>query len=125
MEEQCAAMADYLLECLASDPTPDGFVHSGATAGHDLAAWLKHLGGMREAGEIVARVAARLEGLCRHGGPEVRERISTSALEHILESRPLRRLFAHWGEDPTLRGVYEPALRWGLAHPDGPAAPRE
>jgi hypothetical protein len=44
MSEQCTFMAEYLIECLVSNPQgDDDFVHSGFEAGYERAAWLKHL----------------------------------------------------------------------------------
>jgi hypothetical protein len=120
MVEQCEAMAGYLLECLATDPPTDGFIHSASTAGHELAAWLKHLSGNPEARGLIAAVATRLEALYKRSDPKGRDRIGTGALEHMLESSSLRPFFAHWQEDPALAEAYEPALRWGLAHSEGP-----
>ena len=43
MDEQCAFMAEYLLDCLVRDSAPDDFIHGGFESGSAIAAWLKHL----------------------------------------------------------------------------------
>jgi hypothetical protein len=116
MYEQCDFMADYLLECLATNPENGDLVHSGFEAGYTLAAWLKHLVTVPDAAPIVSAVATRLEHLYRRADEETRNRIETGALEHILEEPRLRSYFSHWEEDPILREAHKPALAWGLAH---------
>lgn len=119
MEAQCDFMACYLLDCIAADPPPDGFVHGGFEAAYELAAWLKHLAAMPVASHVVADVAARLASLYRVGEPAVRTRIETGALEHALESAAVRPFFESWSADPLLAKAHRPALAWGLAHSDG------
>lgn len=116
MHEQCGFMASYLLTCLATNPEPDDWVHSGFEAGHELAAWLKHLVARADANEVVTRVASDLERLYRVADAAGRNRIETGALEHILESRALRGYFKHWAEDDVLREGHRFALEWGVAH---------
>ena len=123
MDEQCDFMADYLLECIESNPDPqmrEDYLHSGFDAGHSLTAWLKHLVARPEAARVIADVAARLEKLYRAGNEQTRTRIEQGALEHILEKPALRPYFSHWQRDPVLREAYEPALLWGLEHTDEP-----
>jgi hypothetical protein len=116
MSEHCTFMADYLLECLLKDPAPDDFVHSGFEAGHEIAAWLKHLSTIPDGGAIIGDVARRLAVSYKASDRITRDRVERSTLEHALESPRLRPFFADWDQDPLLREAYEPALRWGLAH---------
>jgi len=120
MDEQCDVMADYLLACVSVNPDPDGddFLHSGFDAGYTLAAWLKHLGRIPNAVDVIPRVSRRLEDLYRAADSDGRNRIETGVLEHVLEAPGLRRHFEHWGQDPVLREAHGPALEWGLAHED-------
>ena len=114
--EQCGVMADYLLECLATNPPEGNFIHSGVLAGHELSAWLKHLAAIPGAEGVISDVAKRLEFIYKTSDSDTRARVEMGALEHILESPRLRPFFTHWKEDPVLRVGYEPALEWGLAH---------
>jgi hypothetical protein len=119
MSEQCMFMAEYLIECLVSNPPQgDDFVHSGFEAGYELAAWLKHLAKNAEASSIIADVARRLEAAYRAADSDTRNRIETGALEHALESRKVRAFFAGWSTDPLLAEAHGPALKWGLSHSD-------
>ena len=119
MDEHSAFLADYLLECLASNPqSDDDFLHSGFEAGHSLTGWLKHLIAIPETASVISQVATRLEELYRAGDLVTRNRIETGALEHILEKPALRPYFSHWQTDSVLCEAYEPALLWGLAHTD-------
>jgi hypothetical protein len=116
MSEQCTFMADYLLECLLANPVRDEFVHGGFEAGREIAAWLKHLSTIAEAGPVVEDVARRLGIAFKAGDAATRNRIETGALEHALESARVRRFFEDWARDPVLRNAYASALQWGLAH---------
>jgi hypothetical protein len=118
MREHCTFMAGYLTECITRDPAADGFLHGGFEAARELAAWLKHLGGLPEAAGVIDDVARRLAVSWKDGDPATRNRIETGALEHILESPRLRPHFRTWAKDRHLRSAYEPALAWGLAHPE-------
>ena len=116
MSEHCAFMADYLLECLLTNPPADDYLHSGFDAAHELAAWLKHLAKDDAGRGIVADVAHRLATAYRASDARTRNRIETGALEHALESPRVRPFFSAWEADPILREAYGPALQWGLAH---------
>src|SRR4051812_48387201 len=74
MEEQCSFMANYLLTCLELDPQPDAWMHSGFQAGHELAAWLKHLARKHSAASVIASVATSLENLYRMADAPGRKR---------------------------------------------------
>jgi len=119
MTEQCAFMAEYLIEGLVRNPPgEDDFIHTGFEAGYELAAWLKHLTNRADGGPIIADVVKRLETAYRAADSETRNRIETGALEHALESRKVRPFFATWSTDPLLAEAHGPALQWGLAHSD-------
>ena len=116
LAEHCAFMADYLLECLLINPGVDDFIHSGYEAGHEIAAWLKHLVNETEAKPVVADVALRLATAYKASDAKARNRIETGALEHALESPRVRPFFSVWASDPVLKDAYGPALEWGLSH---------
>lgn len=120
MEEQCAFMAAYLLECLVDDPPSDGFVHTGLDAGYTLAAWLRHLAELDGTDSVIRRVAADLGDAFSMAHDTTRTRIETAALEHALESPRLRPYFEDWAADPVRAAVHSRALAWGLAHEEGP-----
>jgi hypothetical protein len=114
--EHCRFMADYLLDCLIQNPEPDDFVHSGFEAGHQIAAWLKHLVKTTDERNVIAGVADRLAVAYKAGDPTTRNRIETGALEHALELPALRAFFETWSVDPDLREAHQHALAWGIAH---------
>jgi hypothetical protein len=116
MAEHCEFMADYLLDCLLTDPADDGFTHSAFEAGYAIAAWLKHLVNKPEAKSVIEDMALRLGRAYKASDAITRKRIETGALEHALESPGVRPFFSLWATDPVLIDAYEPALQWGLAH---------
>jgi hypothetical protein len=118
-DEQCDVMAGYLLRCLLEDPDGDDFVHSGFSAAHELAAWLKHLSGIPGGEPHIRRMSAALAEAFRRADGVTQNRIETGTLEHVLEEPALRPFFAQWASDPTLAEAYGHALAWGEAHEGG------
>jgi len=118
LNEQCGVMARYLLTCLATNPEPDDWVHSGFEAGYEITDWLKHLVKRPDTTKVIANVASELERLYRAADAAGRNRIETAALEHILESQSLRSYFRHWADDEVLREGHRLSLEWGIAHSD-------
>ena len=117
MEEQGNFMASYLLECLMTNPqSKDDYLHSGFSAGWELAAWLKHLAGNPEFKTIIQIVAERLTTAYLSSDSETRNRIETGALEHILEMPALRQFFVSWEKNQELAEAYRLCLDWGVAH---------
>ena len=117
MSEQCEFMLDYLVECLVKDPASSKWAHTGFEAGWELASWLKHLKRLPDTNDFLARVAAQFTAAYRKGDSDTRNRIETSALEHIFEEPSLRPFFEEWRDDPQLREAYQFASEWGDAHP--------
>jgi hypothetical protein len=115
-EEQCEFMARYLIDCIEADRQDREIVHSGFEAAWEFAGWLKHLHQIGADHGILRRAVAALEGLYRRSDPRTRNRIETGAVEHVLESKPLRTYFEHWAHDPELSAGYEMCLKWGKAH---------
>jgi len=118
MQEQCSFMADYLIECLLTDPDESEWGHSAFLAGYEIAAWLKHLHGIPGTSLIIGAVAQELTHGYRQADTSTRNGIETFCLEHIFENRSLRAFFAQWREDPELNGAYELCAEWGDAHSD-------
>ena len=113
---QLRFMADYLLECLVTDPSdPDAGVMSGFEAAWELQAWMKHLKDM-EAEPVIGDLVSRLEELYREGDVTLRNRIETGVLEHVLESKRMRAYFQHWQTDPVLKDAHQLCMQWALEH---------
>jgi hypothetical protein len=112
-DEQCGFMARYLLRCLVENPQDDDFIHAGFSAGHELAAWLKHLSAIGDMERHIRRVSDGLATAVRHGDAVTRHRIETAVLEHVLEAPELRPFFETWASDPLLAEVHRHALAWG------------
>ncbi len=114
---QLRFMADYLLECLMSDPPsdPDTGVMNGFEAASELAAWMKHLKDM-DAEPVISDLVSRLEKLFREGDVTLRNRIETGVLEHVLESKRMRPYFQHWQSDPILKAAHQLCMQWALEH---------
>ena len=116
MNQQCGFMADYLLECLKTEPgEPGAGVMSGFEAAWELAAWMKHLK-EPEAGSVICDLISRLESLFREGDDTLRNRIETGLLEHVLESKRMRPYFQHWSSDPALKESFQYAMQWAIEH---------
>jgi hypothetical protein len=118
-DRQFEFMAVYLLDCLLIDPTSGDWVLNGFYAGWELAACLKHWLKMKGSGSVIASVAASLTEAYLQGDDRTRNRIETSALEHIFEEPALRVHFNGWRDDPILSESYACAVEWGDAHPGG------
>jgi hypothetical protein len=116
MNEQCSFMGEYLLECIAANRQNEDHIHSGFEAAWELAAWLKHLQPIKAAEPVIRKVVRDLENLYRSADEKTQNRIETGAVEHMIESRPLRKYFSHWRDDPELKAAYEACLAWGEAH---------
>jgi hypothetical protein len=116
--EHCRFMADYLLECLVSNPPSDGFIHTGFEAAHELAAWLKHLVRRGDTENVIRDVIARVALAYRNGDDPTRNRIETGTIEHALELAVLRPFFDAWANDAALKAAHARSLEWGLAHPE-------
>ena len=116
MTEQCSFMETYLFQCLLQNPDSEDYLHSGFEAAWELAAWLKHLEGIEGTEGFIAGVVQKLTEAYRAADEITRNRIETGAVEHILESRTLRKYFASWEADPVLGQAYELCLEWGKAH---------
>jgi len=117
MQEQCAFMRRYLIECLEKNQSKeDELVHSGFEAAWEIASWMKHLRKIKGTATILPDIIADLERLYRKANEETRNRITTGALEHIFEDSELVPLFEKWRRDPDLRTAYSAALEWGKDH---------
>jgi hypothetical protein len=114
--DQCSFMLDYLFDCLLQNPESDDFLHSGFEAAWELAGWVKQLGSIDDAQSLISRIVQRLTAEYVAADEPTRNRIETGAVEHIMESPSLRRHFASWKDDPTLRKAYEDCLLWGQSH---------
>jgi hypothetical protein len=120
MSEQCSFMAGYLFDCLILNPKSEDYVYGGFEAAWELASWLKHLEGREGGGIVITQVARRLTEAYLASDETTRNRIETGAVEHILESKPLRKYFESWASDPVLGKAYELCLEWGQAHESEP-----
>jgi hypothetical protein len=120
MSEQCLFMENYLLDCLILDPESADYVHGGFQAAWELAAWLKHLEPLEGGHDVIERVVSHLTAAYLVADDLTRNRIETGAVEHILESQPLRRFFASWVGHPVLDEPYKQCLEWAEAHENAP-----
>ena len=108
---------EYLLDCVAADPEPTSYLHSGYEAAWELAAWFRKLDVAGE-DDILARTARELERVYLTGDEATRQRILNGAIEHIFERTRCRRYFARWTDHPELRAAYSLAADWADDHPE-------
>jgi hypothetical protein len=115
--ETCALIQRYLLRCIREDPK-DGNAQSRYEAAGELERWVDYLADREDAGGILQAVAAAVTELFLSSDDHVRRAIETGFLEHVLEQRKLRHLFADWAHDERLQDAWRHALAWGNAHPN-------
>ncbi len=112
-------MLDYVFDCLLLNPQSDDYLHSGFEAAWDIAAWIKNVQNYEGSTDFITHVVGRITKTYLSGDATAGNRIETGVVEHIFESRSLRKYFAAWIADRDLSGAYERCLEWGKAHEDG------
>ena len=117
-ELECAAVQNYLLECIRQDVKDDDDIESRYEAAATLHGWLRQLLESGDCDDIIKSVADAITKMYLISVEEIRDAIETGFLEHALESAGLRPFFEHWSADTRLCEAWDRALEWGKAHPD-------
>jgi hypothetical protein len=116
-DETCALIQRYLLGCIREDRT-DGLTLTRYEAAAELEGWFDQLAERDDTHDVAQRVATAVTDLFLAGDASTRGAIETGFLEHVLEQRSQRSLFAHWAHDERLQDAWRHALAWGEAHPN-------
>jgi hypothetical protein len=117
-ELECAAVQNYLLECIRQDVKDDDDIESRYEAAATLHGWLRQLLESGDCDDIIKSVAGAITQMYLLSAEDIRDAIETGFLEHALESAGLRPFFEHWSANSRLREAWNRALEWGMAHPD-------
>ena len=117
-ELECAAVQNYLLECIRQDVRDDDDIESRYEAAATLHGWLRQLLESGDCDDIIKGVARAITEMYLLSAEDIRDAIETGFLEHALESAGLRPFVEHWSADSHLREAWDRALEWGKAHPD-------
>jgi len=115
--ETCAFIQRYLLRCVREDPA-DGVALTRFEAAAVLEQWFSQLAACEDTVALAQGVAAAVTDLFLDSDPRTRNAIETGFLEHVLEQRSLRGLFAHWQHDDRLHDAWRHATAWADAHPN-------
>ncbi|MEX0716309.1 MAG: DMP19 family protein [Planctomycetaceae bacterium] len=116
MELTCGFTVRYLLRCVRDNPM-DGELHSGYEAAWELATRIKQWATcLPESAPVLEYAATHLRQEYLDGDDAVRKRILNGALEHALESAPVRPFFDDWKVHPDLREPWKLAMEWAVDH---------
>jgi hypothetical protein len=112
LEQYRSFLMHYFGRCFREDPQGD-WSSSRHVAGTDLVNWLVLI--WKDHGQnptVLEPWKTWLAELYRTGDEALRACIVRATLEHLFEQRGMRRVFADWKRDPTLRHAYEEAAEW-------------
>jgi hypothetical protein len=112
-----ALLLRYMERCLRESPESGG-AHNWAVTGMELVAYYWHLWdqrGVRD--QEFPKLKQWLTRLYREGNDEVRYRIETAVLEHLLEDAKIAEYFSDWQHDSLLKQAYDAAMEWARDHP--------
>ena len=97
----------------AENPLEDDFITTRYSQGMDFVRWFKVLWNEPVTNQqLIARLKNLLRDTYLAGDVDARECIVNGYLEHLYESRGIRKYFSDWDADPVLRGASEMAKKW-------------
>jgi hypothetical protein len=111
LAEVDAFVQSYLRDCIEINPDSE-WTDSSYEAAWAICNWIRWLRRDPENDDLVSGWVKLLEELIGIGDSRVRSVIVNGTLEHLFQEKRLRKLFAHWQKDPSLRAIFEEAMLW-------------
>ncbi len=107
----------YMERCLRDDPEAGG-PHNWAVTGMELVSYYWHLWEQKDVrDQEFVKLKQWLARVYSEGDEDVRYRVETGVLEHLLEDAKIAEYFADWQDDAVLKHAYDAAMLWARDHP--------
>jgi len=109
---------DYFSLCFKEDPDKI-WTDNKYEAGWDLVGWFKNFWEDKNISrKYLKDIKTWIGELYKDGNKELKECIVNATLEHLFESKEIRKFFSDWEKDPDLAEAYKMALEWSNDMPN-------